>query len=138
MPLIGWDAFCESHHRPFMIHGRQVAEPPQVRFGALQRFISSIGLIGNFALFQGDNFVRAVFELEADAVRVARALGARAVGQGDEWAGQWLLSPDWETAERITAHTSSLRRSPSRRKRSKQHVRRRWHQFPMAQWTISA
>jgi len=128
MPLMDWDAFREGHHRPFMIHAPRAARAPQACFGALQQFVSSIGLIGNFSFFQTDAFARIVFELETDAVRVARALGARAAGQADEWAGQWLLSPDWATAERSTTRPP-FRRSPGHQKRPKQRLRQRWRQL---------
>jgi len=137
MPLIGWDAFCEGHHRPFVIHAPRAAQAPQACFGALQQFVCSIGLIGNFSFFQAETFARIVFELEADAVRVARALGARAAGQADEWAGQWLLSPDWATAERMTTGASSSRRLPSRPNQTKRRLRRRWHQLPVSQRIFS-
>ena len=138
MPLMSWDAFFERHHRPFMIHAQEGIETPRVQLGTLQRFIGSMSLKGNFALLPGDKFLRAVFELKEDALRVAQTLGASPVGRGDEWAKQWLLSADWATAEAAPMGTSWSRRSPGHHGRPKQRSRQRWRQLTVAEWIIGS
>ena len=95
MSLMGWDAFCECHSRPFLIQAQLAAGAPEGWLDSLPRFIRSMGLKGNFSLCRGNECVRAAFESEADAKQVVRALGAKKVGTGDEWAGQWRLTLDW-------------------------------------------
>jgi hypothetical protein len=110
MPLMGWDAFCDAHHRPFMIRAH-VDEKGSGRFEALQRFIESLNLRGNFALCQAENSLRAAFESEKEAVKAARILGARKVGRGDQWAGEWAFVMN----EAVAAKFASASRKPQRR-----------------------
>ena len=83
MSLMGWDAFCECHSRPFLIQAQLAAGAPEGWLDSLPRFIRSMGLKGNFSLCRGNECVRAAFELEADAKQVVRALGAKDLGPGD-------------------------------------------------------
>lgn len=138
MPSMDWDAFCRSHHRPYMIQSQQRAGAPRVRFDALHRFIDSMGLIGDFSVFQDNDCLRAALELEADAVRVARALGAKALGRRDEWAGLWLLHADWVTEEWITARTTLLQPSTRSQTRLKHYLRRRLRRLGIAHRTVGA
>ncbi|CAN5475093.1 hypothetical protein BH10PSE6_BH10PSE6_31170 [soil metagenome] len=114
MPLMGWDAFCDAHHRPFMIHA-QVDEEGSRRFEALQRFIESLNLRGNFALCEGDNSLRAAFESEKEAVKTARLLGAKKVGRGAEWAGEWAFVLNEAAMAKITSAVRTPRRRPDDR-----------------------
>ena len=102
MPLMGWNAFCDAHHRPFLIRAHFDATAPQVRLDTLERFVKAVGPKGNFALCQGEKVIRAAFELEADAVQAVRILKARNMGRDDEWAGQWALFVDGRAMARIT------------------------------------
>ena len=126
MSLMGWDAFCECHSRPFLIQAQLAAGAPEGWLDSLPRFIRSMGLKGNFSLCRGNKCVRAAFELEADAKQVVRALGAKDLGPGDAWAGQWRLMLDWAEAENVTKRTSDFRCSPSLKMRTR---RRLWPGF---------
>ena len=126
MSLMGWDAFCECHSRPFLIQAQLAAGAPEGWLDSLPRFIRSMGLKGNFSLCRGNECVRAAFELEADAKQVVRALGAKDLGPGDAWAGQWRLMLDWAEAENVTKRTSDFRCSPSLQTRTR---RRLWPGF---------
>ena len=110
MPLMGWDAFCDAHHRPFLICA-EVDEGGAQRFGPLRRYIESLNLRGNFAWRQVGKFLRVAFESEEEAIRIARNLGAKKVGRGEEWAGQWVFVLN----EAATAKITSASRKPQRR-----------------------
>lgn len=102
MPLMGCDAFCDAHHRPFLICA-EVEEGGAQRLGPLRRYIRSLELNGNFAWCHGGSSVRVVFESEKEAVRIARNLGAKKVGRGDKWAGQWAFVLNEAAAIKITS-----------------------------------
>jgi hypothetical protein len=132
MPLMGWEAFCECHNRPFLVQAQLAEGAPEGWLDSLPRFIRSMGLKGNFSLCRGNEGVRAAFELEADAKQVVRALGARDLGPGDEWAGHWTLLLDWAEAEKVTKQASAVRYSPSPQVRPK---RRLWPRFHLLGFT---
>lgn len=91
MPLMDWAAFGDAHHRPYLIRARVTGEQSS-HFEALRGFIESLNLTGRFALCLQGDFLQAAFESEKEAARTARVLGARKVGRGDEWAGEWRFA----------------------------------------------
>lgn len=128
MPLMSWDAFCERHGRRFLIEARLAAGAPEGWLDSLPKFIGSMSLEGDFSLCRGREGLRAAFEREADATHVVRALGARRVGAGDEWAGHWRLVLDWAGAEKDTWRAAAVVHSPARLLRPK---RRHWPRLLM-------
>jgi hypothetical protein len=110
MPLMGWDTFRDTHHRPFMILAHLDAAGPEARFASLQQLIDSMGLTGNFALYMGEDFIRAAFELEADALQVVQTFAAQETGRGDEWAGQWAFYLDGAVTARMATLLRPLQR----------------------------
>ena len=80
------------------------------RLGPLRQYIESLNLRGNFALRQGGKFLRVVFESEKEAIGVARNLGAKKVGRGEEWAGQWAFVLNEAATAKITLASRKLRR----------------------------
>ncbi len=119
MPLMGWDSFCECHSRPFLIEAQLAAGAPEEWHESLPGFIRSMRLKGNFSLCRDNERVRAAVELEADAKQVVRALGAKKMGTGDEWAGQWRLIMDWAEGEKVAGRTAAFIRSPAPQMRLK-------------------
>ena len=112
MPLMGWDAFCDAHYRPFTVRADLDASGPQTRFESLQRLIKSMDLTGNYALYRGEDFIRVAFELEADAAQVVRTLNAHKAAHVDQWAGQWVFPLDGATTARIKSLLRPFKRSP--------------------------
>ncbi|MCW5736508.1 MAG: hypothetical protein KIS73_20440 [Enhydrobacter sp.] len=110
MPSMDWDAFCDAHHRPFMISA-QVKQERAISFAALRRFIESLKLKGNFALCLAGDTLRAAFESEDEAMRTARILGARKLGRGQEWAGEWKFAMNRKTTAKITSADRAPRRT---------------------------
>jgi hypothetical protein len=113
MPLMGWGAFSEAHHRPYVIIAELAAKGRQTPFETLQRLLRSTSLKGNYALHRGEAFIRVAIEAEADVLVIVRRLGVREVEGREEWAGRWEVTLDNPTLTRIRSMLQPLRRSPS-------------------------
>jgi hypothetical protein len=111
MPLKGWAAFNDAHHKPFVIVAALVTKGKgQSPFDLLQRLLRSLPLTGNFAMSRGEDFIRVAFEAEADARVVVKVLSARPVAQSrEEWAGHWEFGLDVPAMTTIRAMVAGKR-----------------------------
>jgi hypothetical protein len=113
MPLMGWNAFCVSWPRPFMVRADLEAAVTRDRLEVLRHFLRSMGLAGHYALYPGLAFVWLAFELESDASRVVHVVDARKVGPGpSEWAAMWTFDLDSPTFKQLKSRRVMGKRPP--------------------------
>jgi hypothetical protein len=90
MPLMRWDAFHESHHRPFMVFA-DVDGRVRTRFALLSSLVAAMDLKGSYALNPEEERIRVAFERDIDAQKFADAVKARKTAREGGWAGQWAF-----------------------------------------------
>jgi hypothetical protein len=90
MPLMRWDAFHESHHRPFMVFA-DVDGRMRTRFALLSSLVAAMDLKGSYALNPEKGRIRVAFERDIDAQKLAAAVKARKTAREGGWAGQWAF-----------------------------------------------
>jgi len=52
MPLIGWDAFLDTHYRPFLIEAEIRTGRLPSRFEDLQKLLRALSPSGNYAMYR--------------------------------------------------------------------------------------
>jgi hypothetical protein len=102
MAIMGWKAFTDSYHRPYMIFADVAqGQSEQTHFEVLRRLAVAMDPKGSFALFPEDGYIRVAFELDQDAKKFAAGVQAQRTAREDGWAGQWAFGYDEKMQKKI-------------------------------------
>ena len=100
MPILRWDAFNNTHHRPYVVFA-DCPERQQSCFDLLRRLAVAMRPTGDLALFPDEGFVRIIFELNTDAEKFADGVQAKRTAREGGWVGQWAFGLDEKMARTI-------------------------------------
>jgi hypothetical protein len=105
MPSMDWEDFQHDHHRPHVLIVSMEARKPRhaLEKADVDRLVSRLGAIGNYAIKKEGTAIHIAFEGDADADRLAAVLRPKQTTRESEWASKSLASIDDAAHRRISA-----------------------------------